>query len=225
MNLVRGAFAILQKDIKLELRSRVGINSLILFVVTALFIAFFGVGQDSLTPRVEAALLWIVVLFAAALGLGRTFVAEEEQQTTLLLKLHADPLSIYVGKLLFNFLLLSVVNLLATGIFVVLLNKSVTNPVLLLVVVLGGALALAGSTTLLSSLIVHAGGVGLLPVLLFPLLLPLMGALVNATKLCISGTPILSVSGVLQENLTTIYAFAGVTITASVLLFDQVWTD
>ncbi len=225
MKTFQGAYAVLQKDIRLELRSRVAINSLLLFVVTALFIAFFGVGQDPVSPRVESALLWIVVLFAAALGLGRTFVGEEEQQTTLLLKLHATPLAIYVGKLLFNFLLLATVNLLATGIFVVLANKSVTNPGLLLVIVLGGSLALAGSTTLLSALIVHAGGVGLLPVLLFPLLLPLMGALVNATRLCLVGIPILSVTGMFQENLITIFSFAGVTITASVLLFDQVWRD
>ncbi len=225
MKTLQGAYAVLQKDIRLELRSRVAINSLLLFVVTALFIAFFGVGQDPVSPRVESALLWIVVLFAAALGLGRTFVGEEEQQTTLLLKLHATPLAIYVGKLLFNFLLLATVNLLATGIFVVLANKSVTNPGLLLVIVLGGSLALAGSTTLLSALIVHAGGVGLLPVLLFPLLLPLMGALVNATRLCLVGIPILSVTGMFQENLITIFSFAGVTITASVLLFDQVWRD
>ncbi|NNE34645.1 MAG: heme ABC transporter permease CcmB [Rhodothermales bacterium] len=225
MAFVRGALAILGKDIRLELRSRVGINSLILFVVTALFIAFFGIGQAPVTPRVESALLWIVVLFAAALGLGRTFVAEEEQQTALLLKLNATPLAIYTGKLLFNFLLLAIVNLLAAGIFVVLLSKSVSNPGLLLVIVLGGALALAGATTLLSALVVHGGGVGLLPVLLFPLLLPLMGALVNATRLCLADTPIVSIGGVLGENLTTIFAFAGVTITASVMLFDQVWND
>jgi heme exporter protein B len=225
MNLLHSAFAILQKDIRLELRSRVGINSLLLFVVTALFIAFFGIGQDPVSPRVESALLWIVVLFAAALGLGRTFVGEEEQQTTLLLKLNATPLAIYVGKLLFNFFLLAIVNLLATGMFVLLTSKSVTNPGMLLLIVMGGSLALAGSTTLLSALIVHAGGVGLLPVLLFPLLLPLMGALVNATRICLIDVPILSIGGMLQENLTTIFAFAGVTITASVLLFDQVWND
>ena len=225
MRLLRSAFAVLQKDLRLELRSRVGINSLILFVFTSLFIAFFGISQQPVGPRVEAALLWIVVLFAAAIGMGRTFVAEEEQQTSLLLKLNASPLAIYLGKLTFNFILLAVVNLLATGVFIVLLNKTVADPVTLLGVVLAGSLALAGSTTLLSALIVHAGGVGLLPVLMFPLLLPLMGALVNATRISLSIPPMGVPTGVLGENLTTIVAFAGVTITASVPLFDPVWLD
>lgn len=225
MHLIHGAFAIFQKDLRLEMRSRVALNSLLLFVVTALFLAFFGVGGDKLTPRVESALLWIVVLFAAAIGLGRSFLAEEERQTALLLRLHASPMAVYVGKLIFNFVLLAVVNFLATGIFIVLLNKSVANPLLLSVVVLGGSLALAGSTTLLSALIVQAGSAGLLPVLLFPLIIPLMGALVNATQLCLGAAPIETISGDLEDNLVTIFAFAGVTITASVLLFDQVWSD
>ena len=86
-----------------------------------------------------------------------------------------------------------------------------------------GALGLSGTTTLLAAIIARTAQQGpLLPVLLFPLLVPLLLSVVSATRNALStdaGWPAST------DELLTLLGFAGVVITASVLLFDYVWND
>ena len=222
MDWLSGAWAVFQKDVRLELRSRYAVNTLLMFVLASVLIVLFAVGPQAVGERVQAALLWVVILFAAGLGLGRAFVAEEEGGTVLLLQLNTRPSAVYAGKLLFNVLLMLALNLVAVAAFLLLLGVGVQAPALLAVALLLGALGLAGATTLLAALIARTARTGpLLPVLLFPLLAPLLLSAVNATRKAILGTTWAAAS----EELLTLVGFAGVTITASVLLFDYVWMD
>ncbi len=217
-----GAWAVFRKDLRLELRHRYAINMLLLFVVASVLTVLFGVGQQPLTTRVQATLLWVVILFSAAIGLGRTFLAEEEGGTVLLLQLNTRPSMVYAGKLLFNVLLILTLNLVAVAAFLLLVGASVGRPALLLAVLGLGAVGLAGATTLLAALIARTASRGpLLPVLLFPLLAPLLLSVVSATRKALDGAA-WSAAG---QELLTLVGFAGVTITASVLLFDFVWKD
>lgn len=217
-----GAWAVFRKDLRLELRSRYALSTLLLFVFTTTLVMLFGIGSAPLSAPVEATLLWVVVLFAAALGLGRAFVYEEEQGTVLLLQLNTYPSMVYAGKLLFNILLIGALTLVAAACFWLMLGLEVGAPGLLLTVLILGALGLAGATTLLAALIARtAGGGALLTVLLFPLLAPLLISVVSASQKALAGTSFRSAG----EELMTLVGFAGVTITASVLLFDYVWEE
>ena len=218
---VAGAWAVFQKDLRLELRSRYALSTLLLFVLAVTLVVLFGIGDAPLTSEIETTLLWVVVLFAAALGLGRAFVYEEEQGTVLLLRLHTRPSMVYAGKLLFNVLLIGVLTGVTAGAFWLMLGLEVGAPGLLGAVLALGALGLAGATTLLGALIARAsaGGGALLTVLLFPLLTPLLVSVVSASQKALAGVAF----GAAREELLTLVGFAGVTITASVLLFDYVW--
>ncbi len=223
MDWLHGAWAVFSKDLKLELRNRYAINMLLMFVLAALLLVLFAVGQEEMSERVQAALLWVVILFSAAVGLGRAFIAEEERGTVLLLQLNTRGSMVYAGKLLFNFLLVLGVNLVAVGVFFVLLNVEAPLPGLLLTTLVLGALGLSGATTLLAAIIARTAQRGpLLPVLLFPLLVPLLVSVVSATRNALpagAGWPAST------DALLTLVGFAGVVITASVLLFDYVWND
>ena len=222
MDWLAGAWAVFRKDLRLELRSRYAINMLLLFAVAAMLLVAFAVGQDVIGEQVQAALLWIVVLFSTAIGLGRAFVAEEERGTVLLLQLNTRPSMVYAGKLLFNVLLVWGLSAVAVVIFVIVLRVSIASPGLFAVTVLLGGLGLSGATTLLAALIARAGRGGpLLPVLLLPLLIPLLLSVVSATQMALAGDG----WGPAADELLTLVAFAGVTISASVLLFDYVWND
>ena len=219
----KGALVVLGKDLRLEWRTRVAVNALLTFVLSAIFLIVYAVGNGELDDRTVSALIWTVVTFSAAVGMSRSFVIEEEQQTATLLRLHASPGSVYAGKLIFNFGILLVVNALAFAAFVFMLNLRLGTPLLAWTAIVLGALALAGATTLLSAIVSKTrGGAAVLPILLFPLLLPLLGAAVRATTFAfgIDGT-----WSEAQDDLITLVAFAGVTISASLLLFDQVWND
>lgn len=218
-----GAWAVFAKDVKLELRSRYAVNMLLMFVLAALLLVLFAVGREAITAQVQSALLWVVILFSAAVGLGRAFIAEEERGTVLLLQLNTRGSMVYAGKLLFNFLLVLGVNLVAVGAFLVLLNVEVHAPGLLLLTLVLGALGLSGATTLLAAIIARTASRGpLLPVLLFPLLIPLLLSVVSATRNALR----VGVGwGGSTDELLTLVGFAGVVITASVLLFDYVWNE
>src|SRR5690606_30441981 len=97
-----GAWAVFLKDVRMELRTRFALNALGLFVVAAVFLLRFALGDVAVTAPVAAGLLWVVILFAATVGLGRAFVVEEERGTVLLLQLTLRPSAVYGGKLLFN---------------------------------------------------------------------------------------------------------------------------
>ena len=84
MNWFRGSWAVLQKDLRLEMRSRYALNMLLMFVLSSLLLIAFSVGKEAVSERMQTALLWIVILFSASIGLGRSFVAEEEQGTVIL---------------------------------------------------------------------------------------------------------------------------------------------
>jgi heme exporter protein B len=221
---LRGFWAVFEKDIKLELRARYAIHMLLLFALGALVMVAFAVGPAPLSAQVQAALLWTVILFAAAVGLGRAFISEEERGTILLLQLHVQPGAVYSGKLLVNFVLLLALNLVTVGAFVVLLGVEIAWPGLLVLVLTLGSIGLAGATTLLSALIARAaGGRGaLLPVLLFPVLVPLLLSAVEATR-----SALLVAEGwtVAVDALLTLLGYGGAVITAAVLLFEYIWLD
>lgn len=222
MNWLAGTWAVFRKDVHTELRSRYALNSLLLFVIGALLLVLFAVGPQPLSARVQSALLWIVMLFAASIGLGRSFVAEQERGTVLLLRLNTRPSMVYAGKLLFNLLLVSVLTLLSTAAFLFLLNISVEAPGLLIATLSVGAIGLASATTLLAAIVARAAQGGpLLPVLLLPLLVPLLVSGTNATRKAVTGQPWIRA----QDELLTLIGFAGATISAAVLLFDYVWNE
>jgi heme exporter protein B len=223
MNWFYGAWAVFEKDARLEWRSRYAVNMLLMFVLSAILLIAFALGNDDVSPRTQAALLWVVILFAAAVGLGRAFISEEERGTVLLLQLNTRGSMVYTGKLLFNFLLLLSVNLVAVGTFILVLSIPIQSVGLLLTTLFLGALGLAGTTTLLAALIAQTAHKGpLLPVLLFPVLVPLLLSVVTATRHALEGG---QGWAAVPNELMTLFGFAGAAITVSVLMFDYAWQE
>jgi heme exporter protein B len=217
-----GTWAVFEKDFKLELRSRYAINMLLMFVLAVIALVLIAVGREPLSIHIEAALMWVVVLFAAALGMGRSFVSEEERGTMLILRLNVPAGRVYAGKLLFNFLLMVVVEIVAVLAFVFLLSIQVGSWLLLIAVLVLGALGLAGATTLLAAIIARAANRGpLMPVLAFPLLIPLLITVVNGSVVALEGGGWNAASG----DLLTLVGYTGAVISASTILFDFVWHD
>ncbi len=220
---LHGAWAVFEKDARLELRNRYAINTLLMFVMASMPLVLFAMGPGNIDQREQSALLWLIILFTAALGLGRSFLSERDRGTILLLQLHTRPSMVYTGKLLFNILLLFSVNVIAVLAFSIFLQLSIQKPLLLIGTLFLGAIGLAGATTLLAALIARTSNQGaLLPVLLFPILLPLLISVVHATQIALDETETWQAA---FEDLKVLVGFAGVTITASVLLFDYVWND
>lgn len=219
------AWAVFRKDMRAELRTRYAINALLLFAVSSVIAISLGVGPiaplaNTDLPMIHAALLWLALLFAAFTGLARAFVQEEESRTALALRLAAPPLAVFVGKLLFNLVLLLALDVVTAPLFVAMLRVRVGNPGLLIALLLAGNLALVASTTLIAAIIARASAKGaLFAVLSFPIIIPPMAIAIRGTALALQGETWAGGLGSIQVLL----AFTLALVVASLFLFRSVW--
>ena len=221
--MLRATWAVFRKDLRQELRRRVAVNTLVVFALATVLVVYFALVRAPLDARAHAALVWVIVVFAASVGLGRAFTQEVEQGTDLLLRQHVPPGAVYAGKLLFTLLLTLVLGGVAAGVYVLLLGVAVPAPSLLVATLALGGAGLAAATTLLSALIARAqAGAALLPVLLFPILVPLLLSAVRLTRAALEGGTGWRFAG---EGFTTLGAFLALVVLGAVLLFDYVWDE
>ncbi len=220
--LVSKALAVYAKDMRLELRSRYALNAILMFAITTLAVVSFSLGQSGLSPKLLSALFWIVVFFSAMSGLAHVFIREEETGTALALRLMADPDPVYIGKLAFNFSLLTTVTMVVTPLFFIFTDAPAQHIISFLPVLALGVIGLSGATTLVAAIISRASVKGaLFAVLSFPILMPLLIALVAATEKVFGGSGL----GEALAELQFLFAYAVVMITTSLLLFKFVWQD
>jgi len=219
MTTARAAAILLAKELRLEFRTRELLNSTVLFalVVVALFsIAFEPTAAES--RRYGPGLLWIAFLFAGSLMLQPSFAREKANDTLDALRIAPiSPFAILLGKMLANFVFLSLAEAVIVPVFAVLYNVSLTGVAGRLVVVLIlGTVGLVVTGTVFSAISAHARMRELLlPLLLFPILSPLLIAAVEATASLLVEQPVLD-----RTWLAFLAGFDIVFLTASWLLCD-----
>src|SRR4030095_298860 len=121
------ALEICKKDFRSELRTRYAVNALLMFVIVVISIIKFSIGDEKLSPELNAGMLWIIIFFATSNGLSRVFVSEEERGTTILLKLISDSKSVFLGKLIFNISLTFILNFLILFLYIVITNLEINS--------------------------------------------------------------------------------------------------
>jgi heme exporter protein B len=220
-------WAVFRKDVQIELRTRYALGAVILFAVTTL-VAVSGALSASaglVKSDIKAALLWIVLLFAALSGLSRGFVREEEAGTAPALRLAAPSTAVYAGKWLFNIALTFVVEAVSVPLFLALLPPAALNGPLLLGILIAGGVGLSGASTFVAALIAQAssGKSALFFIVAFPVLMPLLLIAVQATVGAFTRVS-MDVSRA-SGDLGLLIAYAVVMTTASFMLFGTVWND
>ncbi len=217
------AWTVFLKDFQSELRTRYALNALLMFVITTLSVILFAIGNESVSPEVLSGVLWIIIFFSAMSGLSRTFVSEEERGTVLTLQLMARPLTIYAGKLLFNLILLLALNIFTVTLYLLFIgNFSIGNYSIFLPTMLLGTIGLASASTIIAAIIAKANTRGTLyPVLSFPILLPLLLTVINATKLAADGAPFAEAGG----EFRILISYSVVVTAVSYVLFEFVWKE
>jgi len=219
MTTARAAAILLAKELRLEFRTRELLNSTVLFalVVVALFsIAFEPTAAES--RRYGPGLLWIAFLFAGSLMLQPSFARERANDTLGALRMAPiSAFAILLGKMLANFVFLSLVEAVIVPVFAVLYNVSLAGVVGRLAgVLMLGTVGLVVTGTVFSAISAHARMRELLlPLLLFPILSPLLIAAVAATASLLAEQPALDLTW-----LAFLAGFDIVFLTASWLLSD-----
>ena len=181
--------AILWKDLLLEARTREVIVPVLLFAVLVVVVFNFAIEpRPALVAVVAPGVLWLAFVFAGAMGLTRTFALEKEDggvEGLMLCPVGRDVL--YVGKVLGSLVFLLVVEALTLPVFAALFNLPIWQPELWLLVVLA-TVGLAAVGTVFSAMVANTRAREvLLPVLFFPILVPVIIAAVEATGAIIEG--------------------------------------
>jgi heme exporter protein B len=216
--------AIAGKDLRLELRSRERLLSMLVFAVLVAVVFSFAIDPAVRAGTVAGAMLWVMVLFTGMLGLGRSFALEREQDAmTGILLAPVDRGAVFLGKFLSNLVLLSAVELVAFPIFALFFQLAMGRVAggIALVVVLAsiGFMALG---TLFSAMAAGTRmGETLLPVLLLPLLVPVVIFAAGATQRLLAGRPMAEIVG----NLKMLGAFDVVFLVVCTLAFGAVMEE
>jgi heme exporter protein B len=175
--------AIIWKDLAAELRSKELLSSMLVFALLVILIFNFALDLNrQALGEVAAGVLWVTTIFTGTLGLNRSLAMEKDRGSLDgLLLAPMDRSALFFGKAIGNLLFILIVEAVLLPVFSVLFNLWLLRPLLVGIVVLG-ALGYAAVGTLLASLAVHSRSRDvMLPILLFPVALPLLVAGVRAT--------------------------------------------
>ena len=217
---LRKILAIVHKDIIAELRTKEMFSSMFVFALLVIVIFNFAFElRVANVKQVAPGVLWVTFTFAGMLGLNRSFILEKDKGCLEgLLLAPVDRSAIYFGKMLGNLIFMSVVEAIVLPIFWVLFNPPLFSPALILVIVLG-TLGFAGVGTLFSAIAVHTRAREvMLPILLFPIVVPLMIAAVKITGGLLDGQPLLE----MRNWLNLLVGFDIIFLTVSYMTFDYV---
>jgi heme exporter protein B len=217
--------AIVWKDLLLELRTRERVVAMGAFAVLAAVLFHYSIDRTAVQPQdIAAGLIWMTIVFGGLLGVGRTFHLESEDgalQGVLLSPAPKD--AVFLGKTISNFVLLYAVSFLVVGVFMLFFGMELgTSPAMLGLALALGVLGFVSLGTLFAAMSAATRmGETLLPILLFPLLVPMIITGAGATGRLLAGRPVVEVAG----NIRMLAAFALLAVAAGAVLFRFVVED
>ena len=245
----RQAFALLAKDVKAELRTKVAVSAVGVFTFASLLLLGLATAVLKEIPTVKIiglidpitvadvvtqmkpawdspskmALLWVLFCFAAFAGLAHSFVHEEETGTVMALRLSMSAEAVYTGKLLFNLIVLFAIMIAVTPIYMAMTGMLMGSPFVFLAVMISGGIGLAATATIIGALAAKAQGTGALyGALGLPLLLVFLMLLLNAAATVYEkNAPILRV----VKDVGGLFSFGVLIISMSAMLFHFVWEE
>jgi heme exporter protein B len=214
--------AVVWKDLTSERRSKAGFNAVAFLGVLVLLLFGFALGPDTEALRSAAAgAMWLAILFAGVLAFNRSFQLELDGGALEPLLLYPAPRwTLFVGKLLANLLFVLLVEAVVVPIAAVLFNVQVTSHWLpQLAVLLLGTVGFVALGTFYASMASRSRAREvLLPLLLFPMLVPVLLASVEASRSLLAGDPMNEAGAWVQ----LLAAFDVIFVTASVFAFEHV---
>jgi heme exporter protein B len=218
-------WAIFQKDLLVELRTKDSFNSMLFFGVVVLVIFNFALSsaRESMRSAVPG-ILWSAFAFSGTLGLNRLFAAEKENSCLQgLLMIPVDRGVIYLGKMFAATVFMLISEAIIFIFSLIFFNLTIWKEIpWIMLVFLIGTLGFAAVGTLLSAIAVNTKmREVLLPLILFPVVLPILINAVEATDVILNAGDY----GSLRLPLAIMSVFTIVFVTISYLLFEHVLED
>ncbi len=217
---LQATFAVIWKDLTAEFRSRELFSAMLVFSLLVILIFNFALELDIATRQsVTAGVLWVTFAFAGTLGLNRSRATEKDRGCLDgLLLAPVDRSAIYFGKAISNLVFMLIVEAIVLPVYSFLYNVNLFNAGLLLVILLG-SIGYVAVGTLLASMAVQARTRDiLLPILLFPVAIPILIAAVKASEGFLAGSDFSTI----YSSLSLLIGYDVIFIAIAYMVFDYV---
>lgn len=211
--------ALIQKDIVTEWRLRYALNGILIQVVSSVFIVFLSI--KTMNAPTWNAVFWIILLFAATNAVAKGFIGEAKGRLLYYYQL-CSPVEMIIAKMIYNLGYMLLISLVTFLVYSLLLgNYAQDMGFFILVLVLGG-IGISTTFTIVSSISSKTGnGHLLMPVLGFPIIIPLILIIIKSSKKAMDGLDI----STLLPDLMVLSLFDMMIVVLGVLLFPYLWKD
>ncbi len=216
--IVGNSWHLLAKELKIELRLKYAINSILLFTGSTVFICYLSFLKiiDSQTWN---ALFWIIILFAAVNSIAKSFVQEGEERNLYYYGI-VHPQAIIISKSIYNLILLLVITLAGLLMYSTVIGNPVKNQSLFFITLLLAVWGLSGPLTMVSAIAAKASNSPvLIAILSFPVVIPVLLIAIKLTKYAIDGLSF----DVAYDELITLGAINVIVFVLSIILYPYLW--
>lgn len=219
---LRTVWAIVWKDLAAELRSRELISAMFVFALLVILIFNFALDLDAKTrsaANITAGVLGVTFAFAGTLGLNRSMALEKDRGCLDgLLLAPVDRSAIYFGKLIGNLIFMLLVEAVLLPVYSILYHVNLLNPGLILVTLLGSLGYVAVGTLLATMAVQTRTRDVLLPILLFPVILPVIIGAVKGSSAFLQALPMSDI----MPFINLLLVFDIIFLAVAVMVFDYV---
>lgn len=220
---VREIKSLLWKDFILEWRHKYAINGILLYTFSTIFICYlsFNVLKGGMNPFAWNALYWIIMLFSAVSAIAKSFVQENEARQLYYFHL-VSPEGIIISKIIYNISFLSVLSFIGYLAFGLILGNPVQDQLVFICAIFLANAGFAITLTLMSAIASKTNNNGMLmPVLSFPVVIPVLLMVIKISKNAIDG---LARSESLDE-IITLLAVDAIVGALAFILFPYLWRN
>lgn len=219
-NFMKAVSAVVWKDLQAEFRSRELFSAMLVFSLLIILIFNFALELDVKTRQsVTAGVLWSTFAFAGTLGLNRSMAIEKDRGCLDgLLLAPVDRSAIYFGKVISNLVFMLIVEAIVLPVYSILYNVNLFEPGLLMVILLGSIGYVAVGTLLAAMSVQTRTRDILLPILLFPVAIPVLLAAVKASGGLLAGVPFEEV----QFPISLLIAYDVIFIAVAFMTFENI---
>ena len=220
MDLLNQVKFLIRKEITLEWRSKYALNGILLYVISTVFVCYLAF-REITSPPTWNALFWIIMLFASVNAITKSFIQESKGRQLYYYTITSAQ-AIILSKIIYNILLMLLLSAIALGFYTLVFKNLLGDPLFYFFAVLLGSISFASVFTMISGIASkanHAGG--LMAILSFPVIIPLLVVLIKLSKNAMDGLD----RSVSYDEIGVLIAINIVVITTSLLLFPYLWKD
>jgi heme exporter protein B len=213
--------ALIDKEIRLELRQKYALNGMILYVVSTVYVCYlsFRLKSNQIDKITWNTLFWIILLFTATNAIAKSFTQERFGRLLYYYTL-ANPVAIIISKILYNTLLMLVLALVGFGVYAVIMGNPVGDIGMYLVSIVLGAIGFASSLSMVAGIASKAeNNATLMAILSFPIIIPMLIMLLKISKNALDGLD----RGSSLDEVLTLLAIDAIVLVLSVILFPYLW--